>query len=46
MTPAHQLLYPSVIPVDRIEHCTISVLPHSDGIHFYMMRDKGIDRTA
>ena len=46
MTPAHQLLYPSVIPVDRIEPCTMSVLPHSDGIHFYMMREKGIDRTA
>ena len=46
MTPAHQLLYRSVIPVDRIEPCTISVLPASDGVHFYMMRDKGIDRTV
>ena len=46
MTPAHQLLYRSVISVDKIEPCTMSVLPDSDGIHFYMMRDKGIDRTA
>ena len=46
MTPAHQLLYRSVISVDRIEPCTMSVLPASDGVHFYMMRDKGIDRTV
>ena len=46
MMPAQQLLCPSVIPVDRIEPCTVSVIPDSDGIHFYMLRDKGIDRTV
>ena len=46
MTPAQQLLCRSVIPVDRIQPCTVSVLPASDGIYFYMMRDKGIDRTV
>ena len=44
MTPEQQLLCPSVIPVDRIQPCTVSVLPASDGIYFYMMRDRGIDR--
>ena len=46
MMPAQQLLCPSVIPVDRIEPCTVSVMPDSDGIHFFMLRDKGIDRTV
>ena len=45
MNPVQQLLHRSVIPVDRIEPCTVSVIPHSDGIHFYMLRDKGTDRT-
>ena len=46
VTPAQQLLCPSVIPVDRIQPCTVSVIPDSDGIHFYMLRDKGVDRTV
>ena len=46
ITPAQQLLCPSVIPVDRIQPCTVSVLPASDGVYFYMMRDRGIDRTV
>ena len=46
MLPADQLMCPSVIPVDRIEPCTVSVIPDSDGIHFFMLRDKGIDRTV
>jgi len=46
LIPARQLLCPSVIPVDRIEPCTVSVIPASDGIHYYMLRDKGIDRTV
>ena len=36
MTPEQQLLFPSVIPVGRIEPYTVSVIPDSDGIHFYM----------
>ena len=46
MTPARQLTHQSVISVDRIQPCTISVMPASDGVHFYMLRDKGTDRTV
>ena len=46
MTPEQQLLFPSVIPVGRIEPCTVSVIPDSDGIHFNMLCDKGVDRTV
>ena len=35
MTPARQLTHQSVISVDRIQPCTISVMPASDGVHFY-----------
>ena len=33
-----------VIPCDRIEPCGVCVMPDEDGIHFYMMRDRGHDR--
>jgi len=46
MTPARQLTHQSVISVDRIQPCTISVMPASDGVHFYMLRGKGTDRTV
>ena len=45
LTPAQQRQHRSVIPVDRIDPCTVAVLPHNDGVHFYMLRDKGTDRT-
>ena len=35
-----------VIPVERIEPCSVSVIPLSDGIHYYMLRDKGYDRVV
>ena len=44
ISDARQLLHPSVIPVDRIQPTTVSVMPDNDGIHFWMMRGKGIDR--
>ena len=44
ITDAEQLLHPSVIPADRIQPTSVSVMPDSDGIHFCMMRGKGIDR--
>ena len=43
MTVAEQLVHRSVISVDTIVPTTVSVLPDRDGIHFYMMREKGID---
>ena len=45
MTPAAQLLHRSVIPVDKIDPCSVAVLPHSDGVHFFMLREKGTDRV-
>ena len=45
LTPAQQRQHRSVLPVDRIDPCTVAVLPHDDGVHFFMLRDKGIDRT-
>ena len=45
LTPAQQRQHRSVVPVDRIDPCTVAVLPHNDGVHFYMLRDKGTDRT-
>ena len=45
MAPAAQCLLRSVIPVDKIDLCTVAVLPDTDGVHFYMMRDKGTDRV-
>jgi len=45
LTPAQQHTHRSVIPVDRIDPCTVAVLPDSDGVHFFMMRDKGTDRN-
>ena len=45
LTPAQQRVHRSVIPVDRIQPCTVAVLPDSDGVHFFMMRNKGTDRT-
>ena len=45
LTPAQQRQHRSVIPVDRIDPCTVAVLPDSDGVHFFMMRNKGTDRT-
>lgn len=44
ITDAEQLLHPSVIPADRIQPTSVSVMPDSDGIYFWMMRGKGIDR--
>ena len=33
-----------VIQCDRIEPCGVCVMPDEDGIHYYMMRDRGHDR--
>ena len=46
LTPQQQRQYRSVMPVDRIDPCTVAVQPHNDGVHFYMIRDKGTDRTT
>ena len=33
-----------VIPADDIEPTSVAVLPHEDGVHYYLMRKKGTDR--
>lgn len=32
-----------VIPVEDIVPCRVAVMPHEDGVHFYMLREKGVD---
>ena len=46
LTPQQQRQCRSVMPVDRIDPCAVAVQPHNDGVHFYMTRDKGTDRTT
>ena len=41
-----QRRHPTVVPVEKIDPCTVSVLPHRDGVQFSMMRDKGYDRVG
>ena len=35
----------SLMSVDKIDPCNVYVMPDEDGIHFFMMRDKGYDRV-
>ena len=44
MTPEQERVHRGVVLVDKIEPCTVSVIPHEDGIHYFVLRDKGIDR--
>ena len=46
LTDAEQSLLPCVIPADRIEPCTVAVMPDEDGVHYMMLRDKGMDRPS
>ena len=34
-----------VIPVEKIDPCSVYVMPDEDGVHYYMMRNKGYDRA-
>ena len=45
MTPAQQRTHRSVISVDKIEPCTVAVIPQNDGVHYFMLRAKGTDRS-
>ena len=44
MLPAQERVHRGVVSVDKIEPCTVAVIPDEDGIHYFMLRDKGIDR--
>lgn len=45
LSPARQTQHRTVIPVNSIDPCSVHVLPDEDGVHFFMMRDKGVDRV-
>lgn len=45
LTPLEADVHRCVIPADKIDPTTVGVLPDSDGIHYFMLREKGIDRT-
>ena len=34
-----------IIPIESIDPCNVYVIPDEDGVHYYMMRDKGLDRV-
>ena len=44
LPPEQQNVFRGVISVDKIDPCTVGVIPDEDGVHFYMLRDKGTDR--
>ena len=35
----------TVLPIEKIDPCTVAVMPDEDGVHFYMLREKGTNRT-
>ena len=37
MTPEQERVHRSVISVDKIDPCTVSVIPDEDGVHFYVL---------
>jgi hypothetical protein len=45
MSAAEQSSCRRVISVDRIEPCSVSVLPDADRVHYWMLRSKGYDRV-
>ena len=40
-----QDLLPSVIPIEDIEPCQVTVMPDLDGVHYFMLRSHGLDRV-
>jgi hypothetical protein len=46
LTVTEQEHLPSVIPIDIIEPTPVAVMLDPDDIHFFMLREKGIDRSG
>lgn len=46
LTDTEQERHPSVIPIERIEPTAVAVITHPDNIHYFMLREKGLDRTG
>lgn len=40
-----QVTHRCLISIDKIAPCSVAVIPDTDGIHFFMLRDKGYDRV-
>ena len=45
LEPQEQSIVRVIIPVEKIDPCSVYVIPDEDGVHYYMMRDKGVDRV-
>ena len=45
LTVAEQQRHRCVISVRKIEPCSVAVMPDEDGVHYYPMRSKGVDRV-
>ena len=43
LTPQEQSIPRIIVPIEKIDPCNVYVIPDEDGIHYYMMRDKGVD---
>lgn len=46
LTDAEQEAHVPVIPIEIIEPTSVAVIRDRDGIHYFMMREKGTDRTG
>ena len=46
MCESDQSVHRCVIRADDIEPTSVAVLPHEDGVHYYLMREKGTDRRC
>ena len=46
LTDVEQTRYPAVIPIEHIEPTSVGVILDPDNIHYYMLREKGVDRTG
>jgi hypothetical protein len=46
LTGADQARLPAVIAVEAIEPTAVAVISHPDNVHYFMLREKGVDRTG
>ncbi len=45
LTGTQQLTLRCVVRIEKIDPCSVAVIPHVDGVHFFMLRNGGYDRT-
>ena len=46
LTDTDQANHPAVIPIELIEPTAVAVISHTDNIHYFMLRENGVDRTG